>query len=57
MVATPVPTMVTVPFSSTVAILVCKLVKDTVSPEVAFASRLKAESVTTLLGMSAKVMF
>ena len=56
MVATPGPTMVTVPFSSTVAMLVCKLVKLTANPEDALASRLKLADCTVLSGISAKVI-
>ena len=55
MVASPAPTIVTVPLLSTVAILVCKLVKVTGSPDDALASRLKLAESTVLSGISAKV--
>ena len=56
MVASPAPTIVTVPLLSTVAILVCKLVKVTGRPDDALASRLKLAESTVLSGISAKVM-
>ena len=56
MVATPGPTMVTVPLASTVAIEVCKLSKLTANPEEALASKLKLADCTVLFGISAKVI-
>ena len=56
MVATPAPTMVTVPLDSTVATPGCKLVKLTGSPELAVALRSKLLEFTSLSAMSTKVI-
>ena len=56
MVASPAPTIVTVPLLSTVAILVCKLVKVTGRPDDAVALNVKLGDSTVLSRMSPKVM-